>query len=212
MGWVVVSIGVFLVTSLVAVGGMVFLRAQGSITTTIVLVGLTITMGGLGLVMTPFSAWYVVQGVRSDGWSPVSGEISESRIEVIRHRTSTRGTYGTRRTGTREELVPVIRYHYVADGRQYTGDELAFSSDQGYAGFGYATTRSRIETMVAEHRVGAPVTVYVDPGSPLSSVLEPGVQTSEAGKLGFGLAALLAAALSGVALLTSENVRRLLRD
>ncbi|MCA9489049.1 MAG: hypothetical protein KC621_03985, partial [Myxococcales bacterium] len=65
------------------------------------------------------------------------------------------------------------------------------------------------QAMVAAHPQGAVVKVSVDPSDPARAVLHPGVQTSEALKLGLGLGGLLTGLLSALLLLTNPTARAL---
>lgn len=203
MMWVIVLVATFFVVVGVAGAGLMFLHGEGSVTTTVIALGVTLVLGVLGVVLTPMAGWYVVDGLRSEGWSTTDGVIEESRIEVTRRRTS---------RGTRTDRVLRLRFGFDVGGRHYTGDDLAMSADQGYVGVTFSSNESRMEAMVAEHPKGAHVTVWYDPSRPSSSVLTPGVRSTEAGRLGLGLAGLLVAMASGVALITSPNVRRLLEE
>jgi hypothetical protein len=62
-----------------------------------------------------------------------------------------------------------IRYRYVVDGHEYTGDRVRFGSFLSFA------WRRSAGTLAKRFPAGAPVTVTYDPANPSRGVLEPGL-------------------------------------
>ncbi|MCB9684129.1 MAG: DUF3592 domain-containing protein [Alphaproteobacteria bacterium] len=145
-----------------------------------------------------------MNGSASASWPTVDATITESRVDVQKHRRRSNGR--NRETTTYEAR---IRYTYSAGGREHTHWRLAFASDEGYSGLGYLTAEQRANAMVADHPRGAHVQVAVDPSDPDVAVLHPGVQTSEALKLGLGLGGMLTGLLSAILLVLNPRARAL---
>lgn len=91
-------------------------------------------------------------------WRSAPGKVIETGIGV---------QTGHNSSGGYSYFSPWIRYSYVADGTERTGQRLRF---------GDVTTRTRggAETILGRYPAGAEIKVHFDPDAPDESVLEPG--------------------------------------
>ena len=64
-----------------------------------------------------------------------------------------------------------ISYRYVVDGREYTGNRIAFGGLDPMLGYD-------LGVFIRAHQIGKDAGVMVEPGNPASSILESSVQTS----------------------------------
>ncbi len=111
--------------------------------------------------------WTILQDARaSANWPSVQGQITQSVIEESRDEDGT--SYGAE-----------IRYEYVVNDQQYTGDVVNFGE--------YSGNYSHAEEIVNRYTVGQSVPVYYDPAEVTTAVLEPGVSTSSYFVLAMGL-------------------------
>jgi hypothetical protein len=63
---------------------------------------------------------------------------------------------------------PDVQYDYVVEGRRFVNDRIMFT----HRGF----SKSATQQLVDKYPVDAAITVYFDPTTPGSAVLEPGIQ------------------------------------
>jgi len=119
-----------------------------------------------GLGLTYIGTIRLNEGMASLSWQTCEGIITYSEIEHSR--------------GRRSSHEGSVRYNYVVDGKQYTGDRYKI----GYYG---AQVRGQAQKIVSAHPVGAVVTVYYSPSSPEKSVLDPGVHWPTFIALGAGI-------------------------
>ena len=125
MGWVTVGAGLFAVTLVVGLGAVALVRDR-SLTATVAQAGVTVVFGLVGLFLSVYGTANVIQGRASASWSAAEGTVVESTIERVRY-------------SKRNEERAVVRYEFNANGRRYTGDRIAFATDDGYFGPTYRT-------------------------------------------------------------------------
>lgn len=109
---------------------------------------------GSGAVFA-YWGWAVARGLAARGWSTVSGQITQSEIEVSRGRFD-------------KFYTPRVSYEYRVNGVTYSGSRLVF----GDASF---TSEASARERAGSLQVGNQVKVYYNPRAPGQSVLEPGV-------------------------------------
>ena len=90
----------------------------------------------------------------AQGWSPTSGSVLASTIQV-------------RRTGRSRSEIPVVLYQYEVGGRVFQGKTIR-------AGERYFNVRlaGQAQATIERYPAGATVTVYYDPANPAESALE----------------------------------------
>lgn len=116
---------------------------------------LGIALGCLGLFLTGQQA---LQGLLSQGWPTVEGQVTRSEIEQVR-----------RRTGPDPWRV-TIEYTYTVDGTIYQNNRVRF------AGSSLSFTNGRAAKAVAEsYPMGTTISVHINPRNPGEAVLDPGV-------------------------------------
>lgn len=103
-------------------------------------------MAGIGLVA--LGLWARTMGLRSQSWATAEGEIIESRVDDF----------------DLDNIQPILVYSYFVKGSELRGSRVSFS--------GRGANRESIEQIVTRYSPKQRVTVYYDPSSPSSSVLE----------------------------------------
>jgi hypothetical protein len=115
-----------------------------------------------------FSVWYAFlfvmndtyqEGEQANHWPTVMGTILEAKVQS-QNTSSDSGI----------QYVPMIRYQYLVQGRQYVNDT--------WQKIGNSPTRQEAQEIVGRYPQGKRTTVYYDPADPQNSVLVPG-NTSE---------------------------------
>lgn len=138
-----------------------------------ILIGLLFLIIGLGV-----AAWGVMEvkkGKASLEWPTVDGKITHS--EVDRHRETHRSNNSTRRE---TKYSADIRYTYVYEGSSYNGKRVAFGGTR-------KGSRSKANRIADQYPAGKTVQVYVDPLTPSTACLQPGVGGTAYIPLGIGV-------------------------
>lgn len=151
----------------------------------------------LWCVISAFDNFNDVRGavfVRSEAYKTTTGEILSSSVAQYYD--------GKRRPTNREDRHTygyVILYRYVVAGKNYTSDQVSFTSKLVSSHPAYA------EKYVNKYPVGRTVTVYYKADEPSFAVLEP--QNKFGGLFGF-MGLLIVFILSLLGIVTQRNVRR----
>lgn len=125
----------------------------------------TAVLSVLWLVVAGAAAYSTYEGLRSNGFTKVEGEV------VDQHTT----TYTRRRSARTSRDLRRHRSRYTTIGFVYEVGDVMYFSDRYQAGtFGLEQPRTPSGAN-ARYRVGGPVEVFVDPNDPANAVLEPGV-------------------------------------
>ena len=93
-------------------------------------------------------AWRL--GSASENWPSTKGRITESRFEP-----------------DDESYNLIVKYEYTVDGVKIQGDTFSYR--------GFSTDLSSVEQIVARYPIDSNVSVYFDPTSVETCVLEPGI-------------------------------------
>lgn len=117
----------------------------------------------------------VQNSFRSRNWPTVAGEIVVSKV-TERESSSSDGS-------TSFVYHAEIAYSYNAEGVKYSSGKVAFGDYD-------SSSISHAQNIVNKYPVGKQVTVYYDPASPSTAVLEPGANWS--GFMVAGISALFA--------------------
>jgi hypothetical protein len=122
-------------------------------------------LGVVWLLVAAIAAYSSYQGLRSNGFTKVAGEVIDQNTT-----TSTR-----RRPGRTSRELRRHRSQYTTIGYVYEVGDTMYFSDRYQAGtFGLEQPRTPGGAN-ARYRVGGPVEVFVDPNDPSNAVLEPGI-------------------------------------
>ena len=133
----------------------------------------------VGMIAFNMVALSMMKGWDSKSWSSTNGTIVSSKVKTITTRsTSTSTTPRKKRT----RYFPEIHYKYQVDGKEYSGDRLAF----GFSN----RPKEESKNIVERYPAGAHVPVYYDPDNPEESVLEPGVYALNWLGIVFGIGAI----------------------
>jgi len=126
----------------------------------------------LGIALSTSAVLTLQDAFASSSWSEIEGTIFESRVNESISSGSSR-TYSA-----------YIRYRYSVNGANHIANRVSFSVIE--------ESDSAAESAVAKYPIGETVTVYYDPESPDSAVLELGVSWSGFLMLAIGVPILLA--------------------
>lgn len=131
----------------------------------------------------------------AQGWTRTEGVITASKVDQPPEHFS----------DDLNDAKPIVRYRYRVGGQDFDGDRIAIGGQA-------LTTRVLAGRLAGRYPVGAHVDVYVDPGNPSESVLEPAEPQTLAGLVAFTLvfgiiaAVLVAHAIAGRVLTTGKGV------
>lgn len=132
--------------------------------------GMSLFMGIFFVVGVGVSIWGVSiirNGAASENWPSTTGEVVEA---YVRDSTDEDGT----------TYHAEVTYRYTVNDQWYAGDTVNF----GQYGSG---NRSHAQGIVDRYPSGQRITVYYNPDSPGTAVLEPGLTWSSYLVLGIGL-------------------------
>lgn len=104
----------------------------------------------------------------STNWPTVDGKVIESKLKR-RKKSREKDTYEA-----------VVIYQYEVDGESFEGDSV-------WAGQYSSSSRSSMQKIVSQYRVGADVSVYYSPDDPYEAVLQPGAFASSYMVFGIGM-------------------------
>lgn len=138
-----------------------------------------------GLYIVVPSGFSTVLGIRSLSWGTVRGRIIEKG--VTQDTSLEVGGIG----GDTAGWVPRIRYHYVIDGREYDGNQIAFNQ------FNFSTEESASK-YVERFGSGTECEVYFNQSNPALSVLRRGATPMTLFLLVLGVALMATGFLLGV--------------
>jgi hypothetical protein len=130
----------------------------------VIIVGLVFLVAGIYMTVTGVS---VIQKVgASEDWPTVTGRVTDSSVEVQRNETGTgrkkkRSTY----------YAPDVSYTYSVEGVPYSSNQIIYGATR-------YDDKSTAQAIAGQYPKGSDVTVYYDPESPDSAVLEPGIKSS----------------------------------
>jgi len=127
----------------------------------------------VGVVTVISSARSMRQAGRSESWPGVQGRIIESRVDK-----RTEVDYDS--PADRTAYIPVVRYTYSLQGKEYTGDRIAFGVKN--------RNPNPASEVVNRYPVDKQVMVYYNPEKPEQAVLE---QASGSGWLQIGIGIVL---------------------
>ena len=113
----------------------------------------------VGLVFFGFGIVELCNARASLSWPTSEGIVTRSEVE---QRSDNEGGRTYR---------PSIRYDYIVNGKQYTGNKYCF-------GVNCSSESQRAKKIVVEYHVGSTVKVYYSPSLPEKSVLVPGPNNS----------------------------------
>lgn len=149
-------------------------------------IGLTIFglgfVGGLAIIRVgvrqTWEAW------RSSDWSRVAGVITaaDSSFDTRTHTVDNREgqTVRGQREVTTEVWSPVLTYSFEVAGKKYTGHRIGVADVP-------VDHYSEAHEVVTRYAPGTPVTVFVNPGDPALSILEPGITFAAVGPIIIGI-------------------------
>lgn len=121
---------------------------------------LVAVMGGIVLW---FGGKDLVQACVSMTWPCVTGKVTES---TVKH--SVQRNYSSHRRGRAvDRYTPIVKYSYIVNGAEYSGNIIAFAMGS------YGNVRGA-RAVADKYPSGAEVKIYHDPGNPGTSVLQAG--------------------------------------
>ena len=108
------------------------------------------------VLVSPLGAWHAIRAYRSAKlelkWVAVPGRVISAAVQL-----------------SGGNFVPVVKYSYRFGGASFTGNRLRST--------GISTdSRHPAEADVARYPSGVEITVFVNPGAPTESVVEPGTK------------------------------------
>jgi Protein of unknown function (DUF3592) len=127
----------------------------------------------VGVVAILSAARSMRQAGRSENWPGVQGRIIESRVDK-----RTEVDYDS--PADRTNFIPVVRYTYSLQGKEYTGERVAFGVKN--------TNRNPAAEVVNRYPLDKLVMVYYNPEKPEEAVLE---RASGSGWLQIGIGVVL---------------------
>lgn len=120
-----------------------------------------------GIAMGAFGIWFIGTSTEARSWPAVEGRVLSTTVKVSIMQTP-RST-GKARENPRE-YYPVIRYSWIVDGIEYTGERYRLgTTHEKYK------KREQAQAAAARFAVGSPITVYYDPADPGEAVLETAI-------------------------------------
>jgi hypothetical protein len=139
-------------------------------------------LGLFGLFLGIMGIITIISGGKQKKWPAGNGRVLASRLEEKREEV--RADEGT---STLVGFAPLVEYEYIHKGERYTASTLS-SAEKQYA-------RAQAQKVIDRYPIGSTVKVYVNPDSPVVTVLEPGGSISGMIFLIIGLAFIAAAIL-----------------
>lgn len=134
---------------------------------------------GLGVLMTGFGCWFMVEAQLTRTWDQVEGTIVTTHVKRrLVNRQSTARSF---------EYYIELRYRYRYQDQVLTGERFSLGSGSTVkSGFG---DRQKAVAWLAEsdYRQGSPVTVFVKPGEADNTVLSAGLNIGTVVPLILGL-------------------------
>ncbi len=121
----------------------------------------------IGGVFLWFGGRDITLACSSKSWPTSMGTVTESKVRHSTSRSSRRSHSGYRRTRTSHRYTPVVKYTYTVNELEYRGDTIAF-------GMGSYGNKNEASAVSRKYPSGSTVTVYYNPASPATSVLQPG--------------------------------------